>query len=168
MRLVRAPLARLRRVLVGLAVVTVAACSQPRVDLAEALQLSEVSTGWRDAGIVEGQNKLVPSASFKLKNLAEHPLVTVQVNGVFRRVSEADELGSQFVSVTGSGELMPGATTDTITVSSRFGYTGTEPRAVMLANSNFVDAKVEVSAKYGSGQWVRIADLPIERRLIEQ
>jgi hypothetical protein len=168
MRVVRAPLARFGRFLVGLSAVAVVACSQPKVDLTEALQLSDVSTGWRDAGIVDGQNKLVPSASFKLRNLSEHPLVTVQVNGVFRRVSEADELGSQFVSVTGSSELTPGATSDTITVSSRFGYTGTEPRAVMLANSNFVDAKVEVSAKYGSGQWVRIAELPIERRLIEQ
>jgi hypothetical protein len=38
----------------------------------------------------------------------------------------------------------------------------------MLANSQFVDVKVEVSAKYGSGRWVRIVDLPIERKLVSR
>jgi hypothetical protein len=31
-----------------------------------------------------------------------------------------------------------------------------------------VDAKVELSAKYGSTQWVRIAEYPIKRELITQ
>ena len=33
----------------------------PDVDLTKALQVEVVSTGWFDAGIVNGQNKLVPS-----------------------------------------------------------------------------------------------------------
>ena len=33
----------------------------PRVDLKQALQVTDVSTGWFDAGIVDGKNKLVPS-----------------------------------------------------------------------------------------------------------
>jgi hypothetical protein len=143
-----------------------AACGGPPVDLTQGLEVLEVSTGWRDAGLVDGQNKLVPSASFKLKNLSAHPLVTLQVNAVFRRVNENDELGSQFVSVTGSGELAPGATTPPISVASRYGYTGIERRAEMLANSQFVDAVVEISAKYGSGRWTRVGDFPIERQLL--
>jgi hypothetical protein len=145
-----------------------AACGGPPVDLTKALEVSDVSSGWRDLGVVNGQNKLVPAASFKIKNVGDQPLVTLQVNAVFRRVGEPDELGSQFVSVTGSDDLPPGATTDTISVASQFGYTGTEPRAEMLANSQFVDAKVEVSAKYGSGQWTRLGDYPIQRQLLSK
>ena len=37
------------------------------VDLATGLQVLDVSTGWFDAGIVDGKNKLVPSVSFTLQ-----------------------------------------------------------------------------------------------------
>ena len=36
----------------------------------------------------------------------------------------------------------------------------------MLQNSHFVDAKMELFAKYGSIQWVRIGTYPIERQLL--
>jgi hypothetical protein len=38
----------------------------------------------------------------------------------------------------------------------------------MLANSHFVDAKVEVFAKYGSTQWKKLGDYPVTRQLIEK
>jgi hypothetical protein len=38
----------------------------------------------------------------------------------------------------------------------------------MLANSHFVDAKVELLAKYGSTQWKKIGEYPIKRVLIER
>lgn len=40
------------------------------IDLSTALQIDGVSTGWLDAGIVDGKNKLVPAVSFKLKNVS--------------------------------------------------------------------------------------------------
>jgi hypothetical protein len=36
----------------------------------------------------------------------------------------------------------------------------------MLKNSQFVDAKVSLFAKYGSTQWTPVADFPIMRELI--
>jgi hypothetical protein len=38
----------------------------------------------------------------------------------------------------------------------------------MLANTHFVDAKVELLAKYGSTQWKRLGEYPIKRALIEK
>jgi hypothetical protein len=38
----------------------------------------------------------------------------------------------------------------------------------MLKNSQFVDAKVDLFAKYGSGQWTPIASHPISRQLLTQ
>jgi hypothetical protein len=137
-----------------------------KVDLTKGLQVLDVSTGWLDAGLVKGQNKLVPTASFKLKNVSNQQLNTVQVNAVFRRMKEDDEFGSDFVKVGGPEGLPPGATSETITVKSQLGYTGIEPRNEMLSNSKFVDAKVQIFAKYGSTLWVKVAEFPIERRLI--
>ena len=34
----------------------------------EALEVTDVSTGWYDAGVVDGKNKLVPSLTFRLRN----------------------------------------------------------------------------------------------------
>jgi len=44
------------------------ACAGPAVDLTKALQIDVVDTGWFDAGIVNGQNKLVPAARITVKN----------------------------------------------------------------------------------------------------
>jgi hypothetical protein len=143
-----------------------AGCGGPKVDLAQGLEVLEVTTGWHDAGVVNGQNKLVPRIDFKLKNVSDQPLVALQVNCVFRRVNETEELGAGFLPITRSNELKPVETTQNLSVKSNFGYTGDEPRAEMLSNSHFVDAKVEVLAKYSNIQWKRIAEYPIERRLL--
>jgi len=125
------------------------------------------NTGWFDAGIVNGQNKLVPTVIFTLKNLSDQKLVTLQINAIFRRVNENDEWGSAFMPIVGSEGLPPGATTQPLTAKSQLGYTGTgQSRQEMLENSHFVDAKVELFAKYGSRQWARIGTYPITRRLL--
>ena len=109
----------------------VSACSSgcgPTVDLSKSLQLSDVSTGWHDAGVVDGKNKLVPSVTFKLKNVSDQSLTSLQVNALFRRVSEPDEWGSGYLKVTGSegsGRRLP---TQSAQVNSQLGYTGTETR----------------------------------------
>jgi hypothetical protein len=137
-------------------------------DVATALQVVDVSTGWFDAGIVNGQNKLVPSVTFKLKNISDTPVTTLQANVLFHRINSAEEWGSGFLRVAGSDGLAPNATTDWLVVKSDLGYTGTEPRADMLKNSQFVDAKVRILAKSGSNYWQPLGEYPIERRLIVQ
>ena len=139
----------------------------PTVDLAKGLEIVDVSSGWFDAGIVNGKAKLLPSISFRVKNISDQKLLVLQVNALFRRVTEKDEWGSGFITAAGSEGLAPGATTQPVTLKSDRGYTGTDQtRQQMLENKYFVDAKVELSAKYGSAQWVRIGDFPITRVLI--
>jgi hypothetical protein len=143
-----------------------AACG-PTVDLTKGLQVELLETGWFDRGIVNGQTKLVPSATFTLKNVSDQKLVSLQVNALFRRVSENEEWGSGFKTVVGSEGLPPGATTPPVVIRSELGYTGSDQsRQEMLQNSHFVDAKMELFAKYGSIQWVLIGTYPIERKLL--
>jgi hypothetical protein len=154
------------RFLLLLAIVSSAACG-PTVDLTKGLQVTILDSGWFDAGIVNGQNKLVPSFTFTLKNVSDQKLVTIQVNALFRRVNENEEWGSGFKTVVGSDGLPPGGTTPSITVRSQLGYTGSDQsRQEMLQNSHFVDAKVELFAKYASTQWVLVGTYPIKRQLL--
>jgi hypothetical protein len=143
-----------------------AASCGPDVDLTKGLEVLDVSTGWWDAGIVDGQNKLVPTVTFKFKNVSGQPLNILQANVVFRRVTEDKEWGSSFVRIAGSEGLGPGQTSASQTVNSQLGYTGTESRQQMLDNSQFVDAKIQIFAKYGSTQWQKVGEYGVPRRLI--
>ena len=145
-----------------------AGCGGPTVDLAQGLEILDVSTGWQDEGVIDGENKLVPRVDFRLKNVSDQPLVALQIMGVFRRVNETEELGSNFVPVTRSNALNPGETTELLSIKSNFGYKGQEARADMLKNSQFIDAKVDMIGKYSSVQWKKIAEHPIERMLLSK
>ena len=153
--------------LVFLAALATASCG-PKVDLSKGLQVVDVSTGWWDAGVVNGQNKLVPTITFKVKNNSDQSLKVLQANVLFRRVSDPNvEWGAGFLSVSGSEGLGPGATSTPLTVKSNLGYTGSDQtRQELLQNKAFVDATVQVFAKYGSIQWAKMGEYPIERRLI--
>ena len=154
------------RLLLLLAIVSTAACG-PTVDLTKGLQVTIVSAGWYDLGIVNGQNKLVPAVTFTLKNVSDQKLLALQVNAIFRRVGENTEWGNGFLTVTGSSGLAPGATSEPIIVKSQLGYTGSDQsRQEMLSNTHFVDAKVELFGKYGSTQWILLGSYPITRQLL--
>jgi hypothetical protein len=136
----------------------------PRVDVRQALQVTEVTTGWFDAGIVEGKNKLVPSIAFRLKNAAAEQVGSVQLNIIF--VVPPDWEDDTYLRGIGSSGLPPGQASDKFVVRAKHGYTGEQPRAEMLQNSRFQDAKVRIQVKHASNQWVQLAEFPVERQLL--
>ena len=69
----------------------------PTVDLKKGLQIDVLSSGWADAGVVGGQNKLVPTVTFTLKNISDQKLVVLQINASFRRANEKVEWRSELV-----------------------------------------------------------------------
>jgi hypothetical protein len=150
-----------------LLVITASVACGPTVDLTKGVEVAVLNSGWYDLGIVNGQNKLVPTITFTLKNVSDQKLVTLQINALFRRVTENTEWGSGFLTASGSPGLAPGATTAPITIKSQLGYTGSDQsRQEMLQNTHFVDAKVELFGKYGSTQWVKLGSYPITRQVL--
>lgn len=154
----------LRISLVCLALVS-AGCSKP-ADLKQALSISDVSTGWFDAGIVDGRNKVVPSVTFKLKKTAGTDLTWIALNGVFSAVDGQpsdldDDIYVQRVDFAGD-ETAP------ITIQGKTGYTGDPPqsRADLLKHSMFRDMKVKIFAKQSSSQWVELGEAAITRQLL--
>jgi hypothetical protein len=133
-----------------------------------AVRVESVTTGWyeTETAASQGQIKIVPAIGFKLKNVSDQTLRTVQVNAIFKRVTEDTEWGSGFRTVAGSAGLPPATTTDRVFVASSLGYTGTESRFDLLKNSHFVDARVVVFAKHGALTWTPIAQYQIARQLI--
>ena len=144
-----------------------AAGCAPHVDLVENLEVKDVGTGWWDMGVVDGQNKLVPQISFKLLNKSDQTLNQLQINVLFRRITEPEvDWGSGFLMNPVPGGLESAATTDPFTVKSNLGYKGTDPRDVMMKSEYWVDAKVDLFAKYSSAQWKKIGEFPVTRELL--
>jgi len=143
-----------------------AASCGPKVDLTKGLEVVDVSTGWADKGIVDGQNKLVPSISFALKNVSDRTLTVLDLNAAFHQANDTADWDTDLVNIAGSEGLAAGATSRRITIDSKQGYKGTETRAEMMKNSHFIDAKVVLFAKYGNAQWTRIGEFPVTRQLI--
>jgi hypothetical protein len=163
----RAPLAS-AMLAAGLSVSIAFTGCAPQADVSTSIQIVDLSSGWFDAGIKDGQNKLVPSVTFKLRNVSDAPVTTLQANVLFHRANSEEEWGDGFVKVTGVEGLSPGATSDPLTVKSPLGYTSDAPRADILKHSQFVDAKVRIFAKSGSGQWTPLGEYDVERRLLTQ
>jgi hypothetical protein len=152
-----------------LTVTLAAACgSSARVPVTKLVQPVDVKTGWFDAGVENGMNKLLPTVMLSLKNVTNEPVSNLQLNAVIRRTGETEEWGGAFVKVVGTDGIPPGGQSKPIVLRSNLGYTGIEPRAQMLKNRQFVDAQVQVFAKHGGNQWVKLGEWPIARDLLTQ
>lgn len=151
---------------VVLAAALVSSCHASEPEVGTTLQVTDVVTGWFDAGIVRGQNKLVPTISFRVKNVADRPISNVDFNSVFRVVGDSEQLGSKYVKGIDRNGLAPGGAVGPFVLRSELGYTSEAPRMQMLQNSQFKDAQVDVFAKHGSGQWVKLAEHTIQRQLL--
>ena len=184
------------RMLVVAALIAVAAgCGGPPLDPSTTLAVTDVTTGWLDVGVDElGRNKLVPTISFRLENVSQGRVRTLQLSGVFRRclpvyegqpmpasevsppnsgmgtcAGEPQEWGNAFVkSAVGREGLEPGMGTTQFTMQSGLGYTGEQPRLDMLQHGDFVDAKVELFIKHRADDWVMLNEYQIERQLLTQ
>jgi hypothetical protein len=155
--------ARLLLGLLPLGILTLA-CG-PSGDL-KAARLTDVSTGWFDAGVIEGgKNKLVPTITFRVKNEGSAPLYRPQFNIIFKQVGQNEEWSTVLVRARES-EVPPAATSQPIVVRGEQGYTGTQPRAQMLQNSQFVDVRAEIYGKLGGGNWTKLGEFPLERLLL--
>jgi hypothetical protein len=149
---------------------TLSGCgSSASQDISALLEPIGVKTGWFDAGVEAGKNKLVPTIILSLKNVSDETVSSVQVNAVIRRVGETEEWGGAYVArAIGTEGLAPGASTRPIVLRSNLGYTGIETRSQMLKNSQFVDARVQVFAKHGGNQWAKLGEWAIARELLTQ
>jgi hypothetical protein len=146
--------------------VILASCDRRKVETV--LKVTDVSTGWYDVGIVDGQNKLVPSVSFQLQNGTDESIKSVQINAVFRAVDDPRSWGDRLIRGVGSDGLAGGATGSTLVVRGPQGYTSLAPRVDMFEHKEFVDVKVDLFARHGSRTWAKIGEFPIERKLLTE
>lgn len=158
---------RIRRlpsiILAACAVLAVSACGDAP-DLKQALQVTDVQTGWFDAGVVDGKNKLVPSITFRLRNTSNEEITTASLNLVFKLIDTGEEHDSIFLQRVDFTDKQ----TEPITVRSQTGHTGEPPqtRADMLKHSLFRDLEATIFVRQSSNRWVELHKVKIDRQLL--
>ena len=147
----------------------------PNVDLKQVLQITDISGGYFDAGVVEGRNKLVPSITFTLHKNTDTAIRPLSLNIAFKKLpiqGQAPAAGAaaeeDWEEVYIQSVAFDANTTKPLTVRPKVGYTGDPPqsRADMLKNSQFRDIRVHIFAKHSASQWVEIAQFDLPRRLL--
>ena len=150
-----------------LAALVVAGCVGSSIDLPASLRLTQVSSGWFDAGPDGlGRNKLVPTVSFRLENSTDDILRYVQLNAVFRRQGEEEEWGTNYVRAFGTEGLDAGQSTTVFRLESGRGYTGEQAWSEMLAHRDFVDVEMDLFVKHRGNEWVRLDSVSVDRQLL--
>lgn len=151
------------------ALAVLSACTSS-VDVKEAVALADVSSGWFDAGIVDGKNKIVPSVSFRLRKLPDADLNGVALNVIFRHPpAEGEDTEGEWDEVyVQNAEFAEGNQTPMLVLRTEKGYTGDPPQSRMdlLQHSHFRDLRARVFARHGSTQWVEIGTIDVERQLL--
>jgi hypothetical protein len=136
------------------------------VDVATGVDVELLTSGWAEVETGQPQTKLVPVVVFRLRNLSSEPLPVLQVNAVFHRGNDDYEWDNAYRKVTGLAGLPPGSASDNVILRAGRGYTGSQRADALLTNSHFVDASVDISARYGSTSWVKLGEFPIDRLLL--
>lgn len=150
--------------LVAALVVTVGCGRSATVE--EAIEVFDVKTGYDDGGRESGQNRLLPTIAFRVRNKATRVVHTVQFNAVFRVIGDPEELGAQLVRGIDYNGLAAGQTSGPYTLRSTFGYSGEQARVEMFQHEGFKDVQVQLFAKQGGDQWVRLTDVVVDRQLL--
>ena len=132
------------------------------------LELQDISSGYFDEGVVNGENKIVPSITFKLRNKGGSEVSTVQTNTIFQIEGKDGPMDEVLTRAIDTNGLAPQQSTNSLIVRSKIGYTGQQPRAEMLTNREFKDVRVRIFGKSGAGTWTLLGESVVERKILTQ
>ena len=137
----------------------------PNVDLSKGLEVTDVLTGYYDAGLKDGWNLLKPSISFRLKNTAGQQIGPVQITVAYWREKEDGEWDSLVLQGVRAEGLAPGATTESLLARAAIGYRLEGPRPTLFDNSGFKDVTAKIFASQ-AGKIFPIGQFKLDHTII--
>ena len=105
---------------------------------------------------------LVPSISFRIKNIGDQPLKYVNFNGVFSFKGETENLGDGYLAAIRGTPIPPGITSDIITLTSNFGVEGKNLKQIE-ENPSWKTVEVRIFAQSRGSQYALLGVFDISR-----
>jgi hypothetical protein len=157
------PVRRLASLGLAAALAGSAAACGPKIDLARALVLTDVATGWYDNGLKDGAHHMLPSVTFRVRNAGAADLRSLQLTVQFWRDGDSGEWESRLFSGVA---VAAGAETDPTLVRAERGYTlENSDIGDLFQHSQFTDFAVHIYVRRSS-QITRIGEYKVERRIL--
>jgi hypothetical protein len=137
------------------------------VDLREAIEITDVASGWHDNGLRDGWTHFVPSLTFRIKNTTTVPVANVALTVSFWKEGEDGEYDEVLLRGVLDAALQAGETGEPIVVRGNVGYNLEGARAELFSRSPFKDVVAKIFARRG-GRIVPKGEFKIERRILAQ
>ncbi len=95
-------------------------------ELKASVEITEVSSKWVEKTYQPWPPKLtlVPTISFRVKNVSDRPLNYLNFNAIFKFKDEQENLGDNFLAAIRKEPILPGESSPVITLKSNFGVEG--------------------------------------------
>jgi hypothetical protein len=143
------------------------ACTPP--DPKAHLEIAQMETYWAVDSARGDTQYLAPVVRFRLYNKTSRTLRAVDAQAAFARVGETGVEQAKWpalvIVVTGRKPLEPGAFTEVeLKSEGRYTMRDTTPED-MLKNEGFRDARAEIYLREGGSSWVKMEEVPVERRI---
>lgn len=148
----------------AVAVLPVVSCGS-QIALDKVIQITDVHSGYTDMGLVNGETKLVPTATVRVKNTGTETINGFQLSASFWRVGEDGQKDEIQLPHLVAKDIAPGALSDPITIRANFGYKLEGARADFFTHSMFVDFTIRVVGKISGGLF-KIGEVPVERKIL--
>jgi hypothetical protein len=158
------PFGRARRAFPGigllLAVLSVGSCATP--DPKTLLKVTDVETYWvLDPSRTE-KRFLAPAVRFRVENISQETLITVDATAAFLRDGSPEPWGSGFFRLTeGRKRLEPGARV-LVTMSSDARYSMEGAPETAFTNATFRSVNTKFFLRVGSSPWVEFGKAPVD------
>jgi len=135
-------------------------------ELKSSIELKNIETRWEKKYYQPWPPKLilVPAISFKVHNIGEEPLSYVYFNGIFRFIGEKENLGDNFIAGIHGDPLMPGETSEKITLQSNFGVEG-DNVTHFKNNPEWKTAEVRIFAKSKGSRYILLGEYTISKTI---
>ncbi len=133
-------------------------------DIEKGLQIVESDSIWVDKESEEpGKISIVPSISFRVKNVGDKPLGTLKFIGIFEVIDGGEQIGDGNIPILDT-PLLPGEVSPLLTITSRYGYSASSKAAFVQNAAEWKAVRVRLLARKNSAPG-KLGTLEISRRI---
>jgi hypothetical protein len=132
--------------------------------IGKSLQLTAVDSIWVDRIRSKEKSIIVPSITFKVKNVGDEAMEDVFFKGEFLFLDNNEKLGEGNVQAL-EKPLTPGETSKDVTIISELGYEAASKAAFIHNSKSWRKVKVRVFAKLKDYEYVLMGTYPIRQEI---
>jgi len=135
-------------------------------ELKNSIEIIDVETKWVKKYYQPWPAKLilVPAISFRVKNISDKPLRYINFNANFRFKDDYENLGDCFLAAIRNDPVLPGETSDVITLKSNYGVEG-KTKESFEKNPYWKTVFVKLFAQSKGSQYVLLGEWEVSKKI---